>query len=220
VNHVPEGLSIVRSDGTDRLDLTTGSDSNASWSPGGDELVFHRSEPQQPSFLYRIKTDGSGSAVRIDLPEEVLAAYEPSWSPQGNRLVFSCIVDGPPDLCVLDLDTGDWARVAVVHDGGEALEHPEWSPDGTRIAFRAWRVFDGDPTIAVVDADGTDLARLYTGQAPSWSPDGKRLVYEARLPIFGDAPNSGVGLRIVNVDGSELIVLTLEPLDWEPAWRP
>jgi Tol biopolymer transport system component len=61
-----------------------------------------------------------------------------------------------------------------------AVTEPDWAPDGSRLAFGSER--DGTPQVYVVDADGTNLRQITSGDAgagtPGWAPDGRHLAYE------------------------------------------
>jgi Tol biopolymer transport system component len=52
------------------------------------------------------------------------------------------------------------------------LAVPAWSPDGEKIAYAT--DVGADPSIWVMDADGSDRTRLTDGNWPSWFPDGER----------------------------------------------
>jgi TolB protein len=71
-------------------------------------------------------------------------------------------------------------HVRVLTSTGE--DHmPAWSPDGRRLAFVRYRTDVAPPFPAtlnwnaevwIMDADGSNAARLGAGHSPSWSPDG------------------------------------------------
>ena len=114
---------------------------------------------------------------------------DPSWSPDGKRIVFFSnrdghVIDGRPtsEIYVMDADGGNPQN--LTNDRNDD-RFPSWSPDGKRIAFVSDR--DGPPRyfdIYVMDADGGNLQRLTSDprddRNPSWSPDGERIVFGAR----------------------------------------
>jgi TolB protein len=81
-------------------------------------------------------------------------------------------------------DGSDLRRIADVH-----VEYPDWSPDGSRIAFDDGTTIDHPDWseeaghIYTVDADGTDLTQITSGDGaaftPDWSPDGTRIALTA-----------------------------------------
>ena len=121
------------------------------------------------------------------------ADINPSWSPNGKRIVFMSARDGhvdgghgPPiyEIYVMDAD-GDNLQKLTNNPSDD--RYPSWSPDGKRIAFESDRDAEGNPhgiDIYVMDADGGNQERLTNNltedRYPSWSPDGQRIVFSAR----------------------------------------
>lgn len=81
-----------------------------------------------------------------------------------------------------------------------------FSPDRSRIAFSSNR--GGGFDLHVMDADGTNLARLTSDSgnesAPAWSADGSRIFFTADRP-------DGSQIASIALDGSDLRVLTTSP---------
>src|SRR5690606_27271414 len=97
----------------------------------------------------------------------------PSWSPDGERIVFTSHDANRSQIHVLTL--GDGSEVSLTEIEGGAYD-PCWSPDGGRIAF----VYRNGTrhVIAVMDADGANVVRVVEtdkARAPIWSPDGTQL---------------------------------------------
>lgn len=72
---------------------------------------------------------------------------------------------------------GDGSGQASLGLGAAFQAHdPAWSPDGKKIAFTSGYE---NPTIYVVNADGTNSTQLANGYSkqPSWSPDGKKIAF-------------------------------------------
>ena len=104
----------------------------------------------------------------------------PSWSPDGNFIVYASGVPDSEGIWVMAADgtapsqlsgclPDEPSPCAAGDDFG-----PVWSPDGTRIAFlRAFgAVGANDRPIFVMNADGTDQRRLQEGlrlqAVPAW----------------------------------------------------
>jgi hypothetical protein len=102
----------------------------------------------------------------------VTGAVDPSWSPDGTKLVFS--VAGTLETCTVISCTGTIVSLPGATTGTE----PVWSPDGTKIAY----VSSGSIHIVTVPG-GTD-STLTAGTDPSWSPDGLSLVFSNGGAIF------------------------------------
>jgi Tol biopolymer transport system component len=134
----------------------------------------------------------------------------PSWSPDGERLVFADDVSADDgEVRIIELKTG---RVRALGRG----TCPDWSPKGDAIAYSTGH------ELVVSRPDGTGRRTIVTAaetvQEPSWSPDGTRIVYavysKGGLGTRWGAPQ---GLRIVAADGGEVTVLTRRGFD--PDWR-
>lgn len=111
-------------------------------------------------------------------------ACQPSWSPDGIKLVFTSPCDLKKDtypqsnLYIINVDGSDLEPLPS-HIGGDF--EAVWSPDGKYIAFTSLR--DGYMQIYSYNVATKNILRLtetldlkHTRQ-PSWSPDSKKIVY-------------------------------------------
>lgn len=159
----------------------------------GREIAFVSDRSGTP-HLY-LEDLASQSPVPItDLPA---GACQPSWSPDGARLVFvspcSLSVSGqPPDisegpqaesaLYIVNADGSDVTALPSALGGGS---EPDWSPEGQHIAFTSLR--DGRTLIYVLDLLSSSVKRLTEPSAeleearqPAWSPTGDQIVFAKR----------------------------------------
>ncbi|MGH7558418.1 MAG: TolB family protein [Gemmatimonadota bacterium] len=142
----------------------------------------------------------------------------PSWSPDGNQILFWSGRTGQNEVWVMDADGSNPTR--LTDGGGENLEG-DWSPDGSRIVFRRNTGDGGD--LWVMNADGSNPEPLFglPGQDANaqWSPDGSKIAFDHVGAEPSGAPN--VDVFVIDADGSNLVRLTSDPAeDWAPNWSP
>jgi len=167
------------------------------WSPDGTKIAFTvnfgSSEPMKicffgfcftiPPFSFgQIWTADLESGELLSLPLDDRAVHAPTWSPDGERIVYA----GDRGLAWIDLADMDKAVFA----GGSAWDTspayaPAGAPGGAQIAFMGrvhdhWEIF-------IMAADGSGRRQLThsdprqenppSNVAPAWSPDGKHIVF-------------------------------------------
>jgi Tol biopolymer transport system component len=149
---------------------------------------------------------------------------EATVSPTGDKIVFTSMRDGDPEIYVMDLDGSNQRRLTYEkgYDGG-----PFFSWDGKKIVFRASRpttpegledyealVKEGlvRPTVLeiyVMDADGSNIRQVtHFGKAsfaPLFHPDGKRIIFSSN--VYSKDPRN-FDLYIINIDGTGLERIT------------
>lgn len=118
---------------------------------------------------------------------ELSGLQTPSWSPDGNQLVFTGLDGGLSDLFVVNRDGTGLRR--LTNDKYADL-HPAWSPDGKTIAFATDR--GGDTDFGQLRFGNLRIAlyHLETGRIevlghmdagkninPVWGPDGRSLAF-------------------------------------------
>lgn len=111
----------------------------------------------------------------------------PSFSPDGERIVFVALEGGRSNLFICDAAGGGLRRLT---DDRYTDFHPTWSPDGRTIAFTTDRGagtdFDllrfGNLRLALYDLETGEVRELPNMErgkniTPYWSPDGKDLIF-------------------------------------------
>ncbi len=155
-----------------------------SWSPDGQEILWHtggalRDNPAAELGLYYV-----GEDRRRTLPYAPGAFLSPAWSPQGEQWLSVTVSDGIDRLQRITAD----ANTTVATTRGQGIAFV-WSPNGRRIAY-AVHAWDGAPfygPIHIADLE-TGKTRQLTIEAFDvlgffWSPDGRRLAYLSRLDL-------------------------------------
>ena len=171
-------IYVMDVDGNNQRRLTNNPnlDRHPSWSPDGKRIAFISDRDGHVDILggllnyeiYVMDADGGNPQNLTNDPNDDSL---PSWSPDGERIVFASDRDGNRDgnrenyeIYVMDADGNNQRRLTNnrVDDAS-----PSWSPDGKRIIFTSQR--DGHvhpilgwPTseIYVMDADGKNARRL------------------------------------------------------------
>jgi TolB protein len=207
------------------LPQVTSGPSAAAWSPDGTELVY-----AMQGTLWRQKV---GSRDTTQLTDGPGYDFEPDWSPDGRRILYTSYRGDALELRVLDLQTGTSA--ALVSNGAVNLD-ARWSPDGSRVAFVS-TVFQGRFHVFVLDVRGgapagepvrvtddrdSNLPRYYYSKwdlylSPAWSPDGKELlVVSDRGQVWG----TGGIWRMEARAGAPMTLVRDEETNWKahPDW--
>jgi TolB protein len=143
--------------------------------------------------------DGSGVARVSER-----AAWDPAWSPGGDRLAVSLNYRVTTSVAVMGADGSGFIEI-VPYDVVYFGYGPAWSPTGERIAFTGFGIEGTDHGLYTIAADGTD--RQHVAAVPgvasfvresygstSWSPDGALIAFDAQGDVFTVAPD-GSGLR-------------------------
>jgi Tol biopolymer transport system component len=127
---VETGLFLVGSDGSGEVQLTNPqpsahADLYPEWSPTGDYIAFTRIKYATPivANLWVIRPDGTG-LQQVGGPQ--LAAYQPSWSPDGTEIVFADGTDG--QLKVISLESPASIRSFAAFPAA-VNESPSWGPE-------------------------------------------------------------------------------------------
>lgn len=105
--------------------------------------------------------------------------YEPEWSPDGSKILFSAPGQNSDNLQIWVYDLVS-EEVIQVTDMEGTNSNPTWSPDGERIAFANFGRFTDVYAIYFIDSDGGNRIRLsvdYQETDPKWTPDMEWLLY-------------------------------------------
>ncbi|MCH2459559.1 MAG: hypothetical protein MK239_00770 [Gemmatimonadetes bacterium] len=221
--------------------------------PSGDEILYssthhHNAEcPPVPDFsmgyvwpiyetydVFVSNTDGSN--LRQLTTEDGYDA-EATFSPAGDRIVFTSTRDGDLELYSMAPDGSDVVRLTdrPGYDGGAF-----YSPDGSKIIWRAdypeegpelddymrllaeGLIRPGELEILVMDADGSNQRQVTNvggaNFAPYWHPSGEKIIFSSN---HHDPDGRDFELYMINLDGTGLTQITYsEGGDGFPVFSP
>ena len=189
---VPQ-IYLINVDGTGLTQITQ-MDKGAcqpTWSPDGSQIVFispcrARSDFYENAYkdsgLYLINADGTGQKALSTIPS---SDFDPSWSPDGERIAFTSLRDGSKEIYVLTLESMAVTRLTTT-TGEIENSQPSWSPLGDQLvytvkrvgAYQVWSMTDTGQGNAQVVRSGQQLMDF----APVWTSDGKTVVFNQRNP--------------------------------------
>jgi len=125
-------------------------------------------------ILWRSKLNGS---ERIQLTYPPLTPVLPSWSPDGQQILFFGLLPGQNSKIYTVSADGGTPHQTMPEDPQEQFD-ATWSPDGTRIAFGG-PAADPNSTIRIFDVGTHQVSTLPVSNglySPRWSPDGRYIV--------------------------------------------
>ncbi len=162
---------------------------------------------------------------------------EATFSPQGDRVVFTSMRNGDLDLYSMNPDGSDVRQLTdrLGYDGGAFF-----SPDGTKIVWRAMYpeteaeredylrllaqglIRPSALELYISDADGSNVVQVTDNGAanfgPYWHPSGEKILFSSNM---GDPSGREFDLWMVTVDGTGLEQVTFTPdFDGFPVFSP
>lgn len=200
-----------------------------SWSPDSTQVVFvcyrrqrietefgdHYQGPYDGIEGYKLReiclSDVDGGN-RHQLTDNLVADYDPSWSPNGMHIAFVSTSedDAGSNIFVMQRDGTNLIRLTLA---AAEYRKPRWSPDGSTIAFARDNTGEG---LYVVEIDNNQTTRLVEGLVLdfAWSPDGESIVFYQHLA-------SSQEILMVDIETGSILQLTNNQLrDFEPVWSP
>lgn len=138
------------------------------WSPDSEKILYSTNAnllapaPEVDTDIWVVNRDGTNPRQLTNHPASDI---NPSWSPDGSRIVFQSNRDGQYAIFVMNADGTGQTR--LTDPTMEAVE-PTWSPDGRRIVFAGFSPVHG-MNLFIVSVDGGEpIPLLGEGSIPGW----------------------------------------------------
>ncbi len=127
-------------------------------------------------YLTQLRTPNSELPTPICLVATSAEDIEPSFSPDGNELVYASNLTGTYKLYIMNLIDSSVKQITF---GSSTERNPCWSPDGKHIAFSSNR--SGNWDIWVYDVRAASLRQISKDRRsdthPCWSADSTRIIF-------------------------------------------
>lgn len=175
--------------------------------------------------IYAVNPDGTGLAQLTREPGGI-AAYWPSWSPGGSRILFVRynLANAMGRIWIMSAD-GTGQRLLTSDAPGYRDYEPSYTPDGRHIVFSRCSPRDGPCAIWIMRSDGTRRRLLIpfikapnetSNLNPAVSPDGRRITF-TRFGFDGIISQ----VWVARIDGSHARPLTAPLLEaGQASWSP
>jgi Tol biopolymer transport system component len=188
--------------------LTEGEATQADWSPDGRTIAFEydTADGAQIGFV-----NANGAHLQL-LPPSICIDGQPSYTPDGKRLVYEsydCDVDDA--ILSRNVDGSDVRRVTPV--GPDGATDPNVSPDGRTVAYVEFENGVEFRQALVLRGIGGGNRRQLTpysfdvGIKVAWSADGQQLAFTKDANEIDGGPLEA-NVAVINADGTGLKVLT------------
>jgi eukaryotic-like serine/threonine-protein kinase len=154
---------------------------SATLTGGGPSQIAFASDRTGIMQLWLMNADGTQQRQITSMKD---GACQPSWSPDGMRLVFTSPCPGKQDrypgssLYIINVDGSNIVQLPTSPEGDY---DPAWSPNGRYIAFTSLR--NKRPGIFRMDLlnnnNVVDLSQtlVFADRQPAWNPTGTELVF-------------------------------------------
>lgn len=210
-NIINESVRKLVADGSSNINLP-----GSCWNPVSKKITFASTRDPHDE-IYIIDENGAlGSEVKItDRMDKV--AYEPSFSPDGQWIVFeSHQLDKEENGIITKYKTDGSSTYIELTISNDDCRQPNWSPLGDKILYQ--KFVNGQWDIWVMDTLGSNKIQVTSGDGDktdaSFSPDGQYIVYSSN-----EGGEKYANLYIVPVSGGASIKVTnYTSYDGAPSW--
>jgi Tol biopolymer transport system component len=214
VNLETNVIRTLVSDGSGNINLP-----GSVWNPVSNRIVFASTRDPHDE-IYIIDENGvTGDEIQVTSRKNYVA-YEPSFSPGGEWIVFeSHLLDVEGNGVIYKCKSNGEKPYQMLTGGNDDCRQPNWSPTGDRILYQKRSGARWD--IWVMNTDGTGHEKITGGSGDktdaSFSPDGQWIVYSS-----DEGGEAFANLYIKPVNGGDSIKITHYEAGYDgaPSWSP
>ena len=169
-------LYSIRPDGSDRqlIDQLKGYIYSPAWSADGQMLAYSKQSARQHPYIYIYNQKSKTQSLVVNAEGSNLSA---SFSPDGQKLLYSSTVGGNSDIYEMRLSDGITKQLTTL---SSTEVQPSYAPDGKSFVYTSDKVRAGRPSIYRYSFANGNAERLSTGgyaASPQLSSDGQQLAY-------------------------------------------
>lgn len=207
---------VIDSDGYgERAVSGSGTALSPAWHPSGRYIAYSQFTSRGTSIVVRDLASGQ-SRTLTTTPGGL--NITPTFSPDGNSIVYAHGEESGTDLYVASASGGGVARRITVGRGTDNVS-PSFSPDGSRLAFTSGRA--GHPEVYTADVDGSNVELLtpfnfgdqnYRSN-PDWSPDGRLIAFQSQI-------DGSFQIMTITLRDRTVKQLTSEGVNEDASWAP
>jgi TolB protein len=191
----------------------------SAWNDKTDKIVFASTRDPHDE-IYMIDGDGTAGTETQITSRTAYVAYEPSFSPDGDWIVFeSHLLDVEGNGVIYKCTVTGIKPYTPLTAGSDDCRQPNWAPAGNRILYQ--KLFNNRWDIYVIDIDGSKAEKITTGPGDktdaSFSPDGEHIIYSS-----DEGGEEFANLYTIPVSGGSSVKITGYPTGYDgaPSWSP
>jgi len=199
-------IYTVRQNGHDLRQIThvSGDATRPDWSPDGRQIVFEIDRDEAPFCSIALMNRDGSNIVELT-PNEFVCEQDPSFMPNGSRIVFNRFDGVDEAFWSMDLTGNDRQRI------GNCCADPNVSPNGEKLSFVAESDQEFQSALFISNVDGSNLFQFIpfsfgVAVKQDWAPDGQHLVFSKNG--IGHPPGISANIATIRPDGTHLRLIT------------